>query len=132
MRFMVLVKADEQAGAPGEEQVRALTRYTKDLVRAGVLLAADGLTSSADGTRVCFADGRATVVDGPFEGALVTGYWVLDVGSKQEALEWVRRCPRVGTGEFELRQVAEPAEAPGPELREHEDYLRAQIGARRT
>lgn len=137
MRFMVLVLADERTEAgepPGVDLVAALARYNEELVRAGVLLAGDGLTPSAGGVRVRFADGRVTVVEGPFGGPLVAGYWLIEVDSREEAIEWVRRCPFEGSGEIEIRRVAEPADfgdPMSPELREHEEYLRAQLAQRR-
>lgn len=119
MRFMVLARSE---GAP--PTAAALWRYNEELVRAGVLLAADGPASSARGARVRYADGRASFEEGC---APVTGYWLIEVGSRREALEWVRRCPCAG--EIEIRLVAEPAgyAVLSPE---HEDYLRAQIAHR--
>ncbi|MPZ84246.1 MAG: YciI family protein [Actinophytocola sp.] len=123
MRFMVMVKVPEGAEPPVET---ALARYTEDLVRAGVLLAFDELTSSEDGARLRFDDGLVTVLDGPFGGVLVAGYWLLDVRCLEDAVEWVRRCP-VATGELEVRLVVEPVAPPSPSLREQEEYLRSSL-----
>jgi hypothetical protein len=117
MRFMVLARSE---GAP--PTAAALWRYNEELVRAGVLVAADGPASSARGARVRFADGRSSYEEG---GAPVTGYWLLEVTSRREAVEWVRRCPC--TGEVEIRQVPPEFATLSPE---HEDYLRAQIAHR--
>ncbi|MGH3879448.1 MAG: YciI family protein [Actinophytocola sp.] len=119
MRFLVLATAE---GVP--PTAAALWRYNEELARAGVLLAADVPASSARGARVRFAGGRAT-----FEECEVpdpaSGYWLIEVASRREALAWVRRCPC--DGEIEIRRVLEPADAVSPE---HEDYLRAQIAYR--
>jgi hypothetical protein len=122
MRFMVLATSDIPPTAA------ALWRYNEELMRAGVLLAADGPASSARGARVRFAGGRATFEEGPADDAApVTGYWLIDVTSRREAADWARRCPWDGV--VEIRRVPEPAEyaALSPE---HEDYLRAQIAYR--
>lgn len=104
MRFLVLVRSDERSETG---VVMVPERYTEELVRAGVLLAADVLTPSGGGVRVRFQADRSTmVVEGPFGGALVAGYWLLDVGSREEAVEWARRCPFEGPAEVEIRQVA--------------------------
>jgi hypothetical protein len=117
MRFMMLLKGDEvtESGAlPPAEGVEAMTRYNEELTRAGVLLAAEGLYPSAKGAKVVFTDGVPTVTDGPFTEAkeLIAGFWMLQVKDRDEAMEWVRRCPRPPRGrmEIELRQVFEPAE----------------------
>lgn len=123
MRFMVLSKVPEGGAPPA---AHALTRYTEDLVRAGVLLAFDELAPSEDGARLRFVDGLVTVLDGPSDGDLVAGYWLLDVGGLAEAVAWVRRCP-VTTGELEVRLVVEPAAPPSPNLREQEEYLRSAV-----
>jgi hypothetical protein len=125
MRFMVLARSEIPPTAA------ALWRYNEELMRAGVLLAADGPASSARGARIRFADGRATFDEAAAEedttADTVTGYWVIDVASRREAVEWVRRCPC--EGDIEIRRVPEPAEYAvlSPE---HEDYLRAQIAYR--
>ncbi len=132
MRFMVLVKADEQSEAgvlPTREVVEAMGRYNDELVKAGVLLAGEGLRSSADGARVSFAGGRATVTDGPFAEAkeLIAGYWLLQVSSKEEAVQWATRIP-FEDGAVELRQVFEagdfPADVLSPELAAKEQAFR--------
>ncbi|HKG91472.1 MAG TPA: YciI family protein [Gemmatimonadaceae bacterium] len=140
MRFMVLVKADQHSEAgvmPSEELLTAMGRYNEELVKAGVMLAGEGLHPSSKGARVRFANGKATVTDGPFAEAkeLVAGFWLWQVRSKEEAIEWAKRCPSPGTGggELELRQVFEADEfGPEltPELREAEERLRAQVAAR--
>lgn len=139
MRFMVIVKAtaDSEAGVmPSEQELTDMGRYNEELVKAGVMLAGEGLHPSSKGVRVRFASGgRTTVVDGPFTETkeLVAGYWLIDVRSKDEAIEWVRRVPFTGgvESEIEIRQVFE-AEDFGdeftPELREQEERLRAQTG----
>ena len=140
MRVMVIVKAspESEAGAPpSTELLEAMGRYNEALVRAGVLLAGEGLQPSAKGKRVRFTGGERTVVDGPFPNAseLVAGFWLWRVASMAEAVEWARQCPNPmpGGGELELRPVFE-AEDFGdeltPELREQEARLRAESAAR--
>ena len=140
MRFMILVKAnaDSEAGImPSEELLAAMGKYNEELVKAGVMLAGEGLHPSSRGARVRFAGDRRTVIDGPFAEAkeLVAGYWLWQVKSKEEAIEWVKRCPNPmpGESEIEIRQVFE-AEDFGPEftpeLREQEDRLREQLASR--
>ena len=114
MRFMVMVKANEQTEGgrgPTAEELAAMGRYNEELIKAGVLLAGEGLRESALGARVTFTDGRPTVTDGPFTEAkeLVAGFWVFDVKSKEEAIEWVRRVPASAgvEGVIEIRQVYE-------------------------
>ena len=140
MRFMILVKAnaDSEAGImPSEELLAAMGKYNEELVKAGVMLAGEGLHPSSRGARVRFAGDRRTVIDGPFAETkeLVAGYWLWEVKSKEEAIEWVKRCPNPmpGESEIEIRQVFE-AEDFGPEftpeLREQEDRLREQLASR--
>ena len=140
MRFMVIVKADKNSEAgvlPSEELIAAMGKYNEELIKAGVMLAGEGLHPSSKGARVKFAaDGKRTVVDGPFAETkeLVAGFWLWQVKSKEEALEWLKRCPApMGPGqeaELEIRQVFE-AEDFGkeftPELREQEERIRAQV-----
>jgi hypothetical protein len=137
MRFMLLVKAnqDTEAGVmPSEELLAAMGKYNEELVKAGVMLAGEGLHPSSKGARVRFSGDKRTVIDGPFTEAkeLIAGFWLIEVKSKEEAIEWVKRCPNPveGEGEIEIRQVFE-AEDFGPEftpeLREQEERLRAQI-----
>jgi hypothetical protein len=139
MRVMVLVKSDEgiEAGQlPDEEMLSAMGRYNEELVKAGIMLAGDGLHPSSKGARVVFSGGRPTVVDGPFTEAkeLVAGFWLWQVGSLEEAIEWAKRCPDpTGRGGvLEIRPVFDPenfGEAFTPELREQEARLRAQMEA---
>ena len=137
MRFMMLIKANEQSEAgqmPPTEALEAMGRYNEELVKAGVLLAAEGLHASSKGAKVTFTDGAATVTDGPFTEAkeLVAGFWILQVTSKDEALEWAKRCPRPPQGrmEIELRQVHETEDF-GPEFtpeqRAAEERLREEL-----
>ncbi len=134
MRFMMLVKASPESEAgvmPSEEALTEMGTYNEELVKAGVLLAGEGLHPSAKGARVRYAGTERTVVDGPFAEAkeLIAGFWLIQVKSKEEALEWAKRVP-FQDGEVELRQVFE-AEDFGPEftpeLREQEERQRAQI-----
>ena len=138
MRFMVIVKAtaDSENGImPTTEELEAMGKYNEELVKAGVMLAGEGLTASSDGARVRFSGDKRTVVDGPFAETkeLIAGFWLWQVKSKEEAIEWVKRCPNPmrGESEIEIRRVAE-AEDFGdeltPELRQQEQRLRAQTG----
>jgi hypothetical protein len=133
MRVMVIVKATarSEAGAlPDEGLLAAMGRYNEELVNAGVMLAGDGLRPSSEGVRVRFSGSEPTVLDGPFAetGELVSGYWLWQVRSMDEAIEWLRRAP-FEEGEVEVRRVAEAedfGEAFTPELREQEERLRAR------
>ena len=114
MRFLVMVKANEESEngqAPSAEDMAAMGRYNDELIKAGVLLAGEGLLESAKGARVKFTNGTPTVIDGPFTEAkeLVAGFWLLDVKSKEEAIEWVKRVPCTEGVEtaIEIRQVFE-------------------------
>jgi hypothetical protein len=140
MRFMVMVKAtaDSEAGKlPGTELLTAMGHYNEALVKAGILLAAEGLHPSSGGARVAFNGNTRTVIDGPFSETkeLVAGFWLIQVKSLAEAIEWVKRCPNPfeGPSEIEIRRVFE-AEDFGAEftdeLRQSEDRLRAEIAAR--
>ncbi len=139
MRFMVLVKANEETEAgviPSEELLAAMGKYNEEMVKAGVLLAGEGLQPSSKGARVKFSGKERTVVDGPFAEAkeLVAGFWLIQVKSKEEAIEWVKRCPNPmeGESEIEVRQVFEAedfGEELTPELREQEERIRAQAEA---
>jgi hypothetical protein len=141
VRFMVIVKAnqDTEAGVlPSEELLAAMTKYNEELVRAGVMLAGEGLHPSSKGARVRFSGGKTTVVDGPFTEAkeLVAGFWLIQVKSKEEAIEWVRRIPNPDDQEteIEIRQVFEAddfGDQLTPELRATEERLRAETAARR-
>jgi len=135
MRFMVMVKAnaDSEAGTlPTQEQLAEMGAFNEELVKAGVMLAGEGLQDSSKGARVRFGEGRSTtVVDGPFAEAkeLIAGYGSINVNSKEEAIEWVRRAPFLPGDEIEIRQVFEAedfGEEFTPELREQEDSIRAQ------
>jgi len=137
MRFMVIVKAskDSEAGVlPSEQLLTEMGKYNEELVKAGVMLAGEGLQPSSKGARVKFSGGKTTVIDGPFAETkeLVAGYWMWQVKSKEEAIEWLKRAPFEDT-EVEIRQVFE-AEDFGdeftPELREQEERLRAQVAAK--
>ncbi len=138
MRFMILVKADENSEAgvlPDEKILTELGKYNEELVKAGVMLAGEGLHPTSKGARVRFSGGKRTVIDGPFTEAkeLVAGFWLWQVRSKEEAIEWLKRAPFDGT-EVEIRQVFEAAdfgEAFTPELREQEERLRARVAKQR-
>ena len=138
MRFMILVKTDKNSEAgvlPDQEILTAMGKYNEELAQAGVLLAAEGLHPSAKGARVKFTGGQRTVIDGPFAETkeLIAGFWLWQVQSKEEAIEWVKRCP-MEEAEIEIRQVFEAEDfgpAFTPELREQEERLRAQIDAKR-
>ena len=142
MRFMVMVKATKESEAgvlPSTELLAEMGRFNEELARAGVLLAGEGLHPSSKGTRVRFSGGKRTVIDGPFAETkeLVAGFWLWQVKSKEEAIEWVRRCPDPMPGsdsEIEIRQVYEPDDFGAnltPELREKEEKLRATASDRR-
>jgi hypothetical protein len=132
MRFMVLVKANAESEAgvlPGEEILAAMGKYNEELVRAGVMLAADGLQPSAKGARVRFEGGKRTVIDGPFAETkeLVAGYWIWQVKSREEAIEWLKRAPFDGGTEVELRPIYELSDfAPSEALDKHYQ-LQAQL-----
>jgi hypothetical protein len=137
MRFLILVKAtkDSEAGVmPSEELLTAMGKFNEELVNAGVMLAAEGLHPSSKGARVRFSGDQRTVIAGPFAETkeLVAGFWLWEVKSREEAIEWVKRCPNPmpTESEIEIRQVF-AAEDFGaeftPELREQEERLRAQI-----
>jgi hypothetical protein len=142
MRVMIIIKAnkDTEAGVlPDEKLLTEMGQYNEELVKAGLMLAGEGLHPSSKGVRVKFSGGKRTVIDGPFTETkeLIAGFWLWQVRSMGEAIEWVKRCPNpTGTeAEIEIRQVFE-AEDFGPEftseLREQEDRLRAQIKKQRT
>ncbi len=141
MRFMILVKAtkDSEAGImPDEKLLTEMGKYNEELVKAGVLLAGEGLHPSSKGTRVKFSGSKRTVVDGPFPETkeLVAGFWLIQVKSKEEAIEWVKRCPNPtqGESEIEIRQVFEAEDFGAeftPELRQQEERLRAEVSTRK-
>lgn len=138
MKVMVIIKAtrnSETGALPDPQLLAAMGRYNEQLVRSGILLAGEGLTPSTRGKRVRFAAGQRKVMDGPFAetGQLIAGFWVWQVRSMDEAVEWVRRCPDPMPGEeaeIELRPVAfaeDFGEAFTPELRAQEERLRAEL-----
>ncbi len=138
MRFMILVKADKNSEAgvlPNEKLLTEMGKFNEELARAGVLLAAEGLQPSSKGARVKFSEDKRTVIDGPFAETkeLVAGFWLWQVKSKEEAIEWVKRCPNPFPGtesEIEIRQVFEAEDFGAeftPELREQEERQRAQV-----
>ena len=137
MRFMILVKAskDSEAGVLPETKLLAeMGKYNEELVNAGVLLAGEGLQPSSKGARVKFTGKKRTVTDGPFTETkeLLAGFWLIQVKSKEEAIEWVKRIP-FESGEVEVRQVSEAedfGDALTPELREAEDKLRARTSGK--
>ena len=135
MRFMVIVKADadsESGAMPSEQELTEMGAYNEELAKAGVMLAGEGLHPSSRGFRVRYdAEGASTVVDGPFAETkeLIAGYWILQVSSREEVEQWVRRAP-FRNDEIEVRQVFEAddfGDAMTPELREQEDRLRAAV-----
>jgi hypothetical protein len=137
MRVMVMVKsnADTEAGVmPGEEMLAAMGRFNEELVKAGIMLAGEGLHPSSRGRKVMFSGDRRSVVDGPFSETkeLIAGFWLWQVSSMEEAVEWAKRCPNPTGGEsaLELRQVFEADDFGDeftPELRERDARLRAEI-----
>jgi hypothetical protein len=136
VRFMVLVPASPESEAgelPKTEDFEAMTKFNEELVKAGVMLAGDGLHPSSKGARVRFDDGgRRTVIDGPFTEAkeLVAGYWIWECASREEAIEWLKRAPFDAGVEVELRQIFELddfSEALTPELRATNERLREQV-----
>jgi len=138
MRFMIIIKAtpNSEAGKmPDGKLLAAMGKFNEELVNAGVMVAGDGLQPSSKGARVYLSGGQRTVVDGPFAETkeLIAGFWIWEVKSKAEAIEWVKRCPDPMPGEeaeFEIRQIFAPedfGEAYTPELRELEGRLRAQV-----
>ena len=136
MRFMVLVKADKnsEAGAqPDEKMMAEMGKYNEELVKAGVLLAGEGLLPSSKGARIRFSGTKRTVVDGPFAETkeLIAGFWIFQVKSREEAIEWVKRCPNpmLGDSEIEIRQIAEMSDFENmtPELQRQETELREKL-----
>ncbi|HKD79861.1 MAG TPA: YciI family protein [Candidatus Angelobacter sp.] len=134
MRFMVIVKAskDSEAGVlPSPKLLTEMGRYNQELAKAGVILAGEGLQASSKGARVRFSGSDRTVVNGPFELSkdLIAGFWIFQVQSKEEAIEWAKRIP-FAEGEIEIRQVFEAEDfgpALTPEVREQEERLRASL-----
>ncbi|HTR64211.1 MAG TPA: YciI family protein [Terriglobales bacterium] len=141
MRCMVMVKASKESEAgvmPSPELLAEMGKFNEELIKAGVLLAADGLQASAKGRRVRFSGTKRTVIDGPFTETkeLIAGYWLWQVRSMEEAVEWVKRCPNPhpGESEIEIRQVFEAEDfgpALTPEVRKQEERLRTQVAAKK-
>jgi hypothetical protein len=137
MRFMVLVPGNRESEAgemPDTQQLEEMTRYNEELVKAGVMLAGEGLQPTSAGARVRFNGSERTVIDGPFTETkeIVAGYWVWECASRDEALEWLKRAPFDGGVEIELRQIFEAddfGEQLTPELREANERLREQAAA---
>jgi hypothetical protein len=139
MRFMILIKADKNSEAgvlPDEKLLTEMGKFNEELVNAGVMVAGEGLHPSSKGARVRFSGDQRTVIDGPFAETkeLVAGFWIWQVKSKEEAIEWVKRCPNPmpGETEVEIRQIFEAddfGDALTPELRAQEERLRAQSAA---
>ncbi|HET7496704.1 MAG TPA: YciI family protein [Candidatus Eisenbacteria bacterium] len=138
MRFMVIVKADKNSEAgilPDKEVFAKMGKFNEELVNAGVMLAGEGLQPSSKGVRIRFSGGKKTVIDGPFAEAkeLIAGFWLWQVKSKEEAIEWLKRAPFEDT-EVEIRQVYESedfGDAFPQELREQEENLRGRISSRK-
>ncbi|MCI0662935.1 MAG: YciI family protein [Acidobacteria bacterium] len=137
MRFMIIVKAnkDTEAGVlPSEELLTEMGKYNEELVKAGIMLAGEGLHASSKGARIKFSGDKRTVVDGPFPETkeLIAGFWIWQVKSKEEAIAWAKRCPNPtgAEGELEIRQIFEADDFGAeftPELREQEERLRTEV-----
>jgi hypothetical protein len=138
MRFMVMVKANEDSEAgvmPSEQLLTEMGKYNEELVKAGIMLAGEGLHPSSKGVRVKFSGSKRTVIDGPFAETkeLIAGFWLWQVKSMEEAIEWLKRAPFDGGTEIELRPVFEADDFGAeftPELREQEERLRAQVASK--
>jgi len=141
MRFVAMVRATKQSESgvmPGEDLLAAMGKYNEALVKAGVMLAGEGLQPSSKGARVRFSGTKRTVIDGPFSETkeLIAGFWILQVKSKEEAVEWIKRAPNPfpeGESEIEIRQILEAEDFDAqftPELREQEARLRSQIASK--
>jgi len=139
MRVMVIVKADASSEAgvlPDEKLLTEMTRYNEELVKAGVLLAGEGLHPSSKGVRVRFSGAKRTVIDGPFAETkeLIAGFWLWEVKSMDDAIEWLERAPFDGGTEIEIRPVFEApdfGDAMTPELQAREERMRAQVSAKK-
>src|SRR5882762_6521698 len=141
MRVMVIIKATEESEAgvmPSEQLLTDMMKFNEELVKAGVMLAGEGLHPSSKGKRVRFSGGNRTVIDGPFAETkeLIAGFWLWQVKSMEEAVEWLKRCPspHEGEAEIEIRQVFEAEDFGSeltPELRTQEERLRAQAAAKK-
>ncbi len=138
MRFMIIVKADKDSEAgvmPTNELLTEMGKFNEELAKAGVMLAGEGLQPTSKGARIKFSGGKKTVIDGPFAETkeLVAGFWLWQVNSLQEAIDWLKRAPFQET-EVEIRQVFEAADFGDgftPELREQEERVRSQVAARK-
>lgn len=138
MRFMVIVKANKETEAgvlPTEKELSEMTKYNEELVKAGIMLAGEGLHPSSNGARVRFNGSQRTVIDGPFTESkeLIAGFWLWQVHSRQEAIEWLKKAPFDGGTEVEIRQVFEAddfGENLTPELRQKEEELRKRVEKR--
>jgi hypothetical protein len=139
MRFMVIVKADKNSEAgimPSKQLLTDMGKFNEQLVKAGVMLAGEGLQPSSKGKRVRFSGGKHTVIDGPFTETkeLVAGFWIWKVKSMEEAVEWIKRSPFDGGAEIEIRQIFEAEDFGAeftPELRAQEERLREQIAGQK-
>jgi len=140
MRFMILVPAgneSEEGVLPDEKLLTEMTKFNEEMVKAGVMLAGEGLHPSSKGARIKFSDGKTTVIDGPFTESkeLIAGFWLIQVKSKEEAIAWMKRAPFGGGVVLEIRQVFEtedfaPSDPTG-EIRAQEERLRAQVAAKK-
>ena len=139
MRFMVIVKADKNSEAgvmPSTETLTAMGKFNEEMVKAGVLLAGEGLHPTTTGARIKYSGKQRTVTNGPFTvtSDLIAGFWLIQVNSRDEAVEWMKRAPFDGGAEIEIRQVFSPedfGDALTPELRQQEERLRAQAAAKK-
>jgi hypothetical protein len=141
MRFMVMVKANKNTEAgvlPDEKLLAEMGKYNEELAKAGILLAGEGLQASSKGARIKFSGNKRTVVDGPFAETkeLVAGFWLWQVKSREEAIEWAKRCPNPTgeEGELEIRQVFEAEDFGAeftPELRAQEERIRSEVSSKR-
>jgi hypothetical protein len=142
MRFMVIVKASKESEAgvmPSEKMLAEMTKFNEDMAKAGIMLAGEGLHPSSKGARVRFSGRNRTVIDGPFAETkeLIAGFWIIQVNSLEEAIEWMKRCPNPHNedSEIEIRQIFEAEDFGAeftPELREREERLRAQTEQQRA
>lgn len=140
MRFMLLVKADKNSEAgmlPDEKLLTEMGKYNNEMIKAGILLAGEGLQPSSKGARVKFSGEKRIVTDGPFAETkeLLAGFWIIQVNSKEEAIEWVKRCPNPMPGsesEIEIRQIFELEDFPNlpPDVREIEEQFRKKSGTK--
>ena len=141
MRFMIIVRAskDSEAGVmPSQQLLVEMGKFNEELVKAGVMLAGEGLQASSKGARVKFSGSKRTVIDGPFAETkeLIAGFWIWQVKSKEEAIEWVKRCPNPHNedSEIEIRQIFEAEDFGAeftPEIKEQEEQLRTQMNKKK-